>query len=476
MTRDTRKSGIAVLAYPQSGAASPVSLSLVFKCNESRAQATLCLQSSHAILQYDADNILPGTVSLGPAAIPLPQARLDALARDGNPQIRTLSLKLKKTCPVWAPSGPLTPCPGLANLARATAVHVVFDYNWLHRGQHASFTRLVERPEELSGFPVGRRYREQRYMQVDWRVFSITNEDAELPPVYAESSKRARHISSSPTPSPPSKRVCLPSEGSVHTSPTEKDSLATPSPRAPTTPVAFPPLAASLERASPPPLALHRAVEHALITLLPSVLESLIPRLLTSPSAPASPNSPASQLSTAPSPPALSALGVTLSEHVSRRMTAELETLYAHTLSHANFLRNAADDEFQMMLEEEKAALERVAEEKFGEFKEQCEGVGEDVEGCVRDGLRAERVGLEREKVSLERVRAELESEREELRRDKEELRRDKQDLRSEREDLRRERAVLRTERKAFERERRDSRCADSGNRAGIASISNDEL
>lgn len=219
MTLDIRKSGIPVLAYPDCDAA-PLSLSLMFRFNEVRATASLLLQSSlfvdghddkqTFVLQYDADNLKPGKSSLGPATIPLPQHRLNEVSREGNPQIRTLSLTLKKECPVWC--SPLTtlatPKPDheaafhqLANLAKATRLHILFDYNWLHRDHHVIFQRLVDHPEQLAGFPVWRHYSKQ-YRREDWSIFNTDNDNAttedeapvgEGPPVYAESSKRPRH-------------------------------------------------------------------------------------------------------------------------------------------------------------------------------------------------------------------------------------------------------------------------------------------
>ncbi len=222
MTYSVCKGGIPALVYPHYDATSPVSLSFIIKCNHRRAQITLCLQASlplqglddeqRVVMQYDAENIVPGAISLGPATIPLPQERLNALARAGNAQIRTLSVKLKSPCPVWhQSSAPLKPRPGcetqfehLASLARTTQIEIVFDYNWLHRDLHATFQRLIEHPDELAGFPVGQRYREQRLNLGDWTVFSYEAADAcadtvaahiagELPPVYVEASnKRSR--------------------------------------------------------------------------------------------------------------------------------------------------------------------------------------------------------------------------------------------------------------------------------------------
>lgn len=152
--------------------------------------------------------MVPGAVSFGPATIPLPQLRLETLARGGNPQIRTLSLRLQKLCPVWCPPSFVPAKEALdqhmIQLVKTTELEIVFDYNWLHRQHHALFHRLIEQPETLSGFPVDRRYRRLRYEQIDWAKLSEGTshaqesvypgvEDGDLPPDYAEASgKRAR--------------------------------------------------------------------------------------------------------------------------------------------------------------------------------------------------------------------------------------------------------------------------------------------
>lgn len=217
MTHNVRRGGIPVLAYTASDAASPVLLSLVFKCNESPAQATLSVQTTLPVygvddtqtitLQYDADNL--ASCSLGPATIPLPQLRLDEITRKGNPQIRTLSLNLKQACSVWhlPTSGPLAARAGfetlfdqLASLAKATKLHILFDYHWLHRETHAIFEHLVKHPEDLSAFPVDRNFA-KKYTCADWSIFSTpgdehsyaTSEDEDPLPSYVEAStKRVR--------------------------------------------------------------------------------------------------------------------------------------------------------------------------------------------------------------------------------------------------------------------------------------------
>ncbi|KAF9700849.1 hypothetical protein EKO04_000003 [Ascochyta lentis] len=530
MTHDIRKSGIPVLAYAPFDV-SPVSFSLIFRFNEGRATASLLLQSTlsidghdekHAfILQVDADNLKPGKNSIGPATIPLPQWRLAQVSRQGNPQIRTLSLTLKKVCPVWCSTfpGPLRPKPDheaaftrLANLAKATKLHILFDYNWLHRDHHNIFRSLVDRPEQLTGFPVSRHYSKQ-YRREDWSVFNAGNagEDAttedeapaeEAPPVYTKSSKRPRNVT--PTPSPPPKRVLLSPYPDTHTSPTEKDSVATPSPKPPfssaTTPNLRFPLLTALPSALPQPIAaspqhppsytnlddtsqkpasfaasspgkplshghtdIQRVIEQAAATILPSMLEtlipSLLPRLLTasSPSPTPSLQSMASRTSTSPPPPILSALGVSLGEHVTHRIEHELSSLYHHTVSYANHLRNAADAQFFDEREEERLAFERVAEVKFGEFKDVIEEYAEaEVERveCRLDELCdkvTEKVAkLEGEKADLEREREEYRKDKAELRLERECLRMDKQELRVDREDVRQQKRALQRERQVL--------------------------
>ena len=207
-----RKGGIPALAYSTSDAASVSSCSLIIRHSEPHMQATISLQFSVPIhgfdddqsftLLYDADNLVPGTNSLGPATVSLPQARLDEISRQGNPKPRALSLTLKKPCPVRCPpsSGSVAPKHGfdsrfrqLVDLARATEVHILFDYNWLHRDYHAQFQRLINRPERLTGFRAGNSHT-TLYRQADWTVFSPVEEAvSEAPPSYTNASnKRSR--------------------------------------------------------------------------------------------------------------------------------------------------------------------------------------------------------------------------------------------------------------------------------------------
>jgi len=479
MNHIIRKNGIPVLAYSKCDSASPISSSLVIRHNESAAQATLCLQCQTFIFQYDADNLVPGSTSLGPATVVLSQAQLNEVARHANPQMRTLSLTLKKECPLWYPlsTGNLPPQGSnastvpLGHLARARELYILFDYNWLHRDTHSTFDRLIQHPEDFTGFPVARHYKNQ-YRCADWSYFKFgdaaaTTEDEE-PPSYAEAStKRPRHVSreNSPTPSsPPRKRALLsPFPEYVPPSPTEEN---TPSPEPPSYVAASsskllhpPGTVPQNPKASSPPaqpqLDLH-ALEKALSTLLPSMLPSMLsailPHLLTATSpAPISQTSTsptssqcstASQISHPAPPPALSALGISLSDHIVRKIEGQLENIYAHTLRHANYLRHEAGEEFNDAREEERlmlriekddavSDLERVADKVVEECRDRVAEVEESV--LERVGWRADEVAdtaverLERLERRLERERGWLDWEKEVLRRERRQFEEERQ-------------------------------------------------
>lgn len=130
-----------------------------------------------------------------------------------------------------------------------------------------------------------------------------------------------------------------------------------------------------------------------------------------------------------------------------------MQSLYAHTLSHANHLRNEADAQFFEDREGERLAFERMAEEKYAEFQEQIENYSEvEVERTARrvDEL-GEKAGektatIDEERADVKREREELRLERAELRLEKEELRRDKQAFRADREEFRRLNRALQRE------------------------------
>ncbi|PSN68127.1 hypothetical protein BS50DRAFT_492624 [Corynespora cassiicola Philippines] len=444
MTKISPNRGFPILAYPKCDTSSPVSLSLIFKHDEALTQATLCLLSplfidAHEdrqtfILQYDAENIVPGSISLGPAVIPLPQDRLKVLAREGDSQIRTLSLTLRKVCPVWCmlPSRPLRPRSGceapfhqLAKLAQALELHVVFDYNRLHYDHLMAFQQLLKHPEQLSGFPVGQYYRQKQYTRMNWSVFGI--DDSDLPPAYTEPSGKRPRFSTSPTLSspPPKQARLLPGPEGTYTSPTDKDSTPTPSPK----------------------------LQHS---ITPSAKSP--PIAILSPGPPCSPAAP-------------TALSASLYKRLGNRIEGELGGIYAQTLSHANYLQKTAYMEFEEELEDSRLQfgidkqdavyeVQNQADQTLQALTEDCENLVEYVEEKANQKAyevvdrTSERLDELGQKVSLEREREELKRDKEELRKDKEELRKDKEELRKDKEELRRDKEGLRRDKKRLRRDR----------------------
>jgi hypothetical protein len=152
-------------------------------------------------------------------------------------------------------------------------------------------------------------------------------------------------------------------------SPTEKDSIAALGPQSPYSPTSLTPQ-------------LQQAVHDAVSQFVPSVLEAVLPTLLTIPSS-SSQSSPS--WSSKPSPQlALTTLGTILSEHVKRSLEQKLESICDDTLSHASYLRDIADTEFLeevaegridlvMAKEDCVTELDRVSTEKLDVFREECE-------------------------------------------------------------------------------------------------------
>lgn len=407
-----RKSGIPVLASPASDAAPQWSCSLAVKYLEARMQATISLQCSLPIhgfddeqtftLLYNADNLVPGNTSLKPSPPCLPQDGLHGIARQGNANFKTLSLTLKTPCPVWCPpsSGLIAPKDGsvatfgqFVDLARATEVHILLDWNWLHKDHHARFDRLVRYPEQLTGIPVDRSSA-TRYRLADWSVFSpVDDVTSEAPPPYATTSKKRprqgqfalirifftlslnQHaVTTSPTLRSSPKRALLSPAPFLLSSPTEKAttaSVSTPSPK--------PRLSSPASNAPDVQDSLKNVVEELLPQMLRAILPDMLPRLFAAPSPSPSPSRPRSTPKRRRIP--MSSLGNFLSAHATAQLEAQLEGLYAETLDHATEMHSAADVEFHEILEEQKldvamikedsiVELNKVFDDRLAEFKE----------------------------------------------------------------------------------------------------------
>lgn len=204
------KQGIPVLACltPE-----PLSLSCSMRVfyNQSCKQVTIALRTSLLlqgavgdqtfIAQYGADNLQPGTTALDSATIHLRDERRSAIARNADPQITTLSLSVRQPCPLWCPrlealapraeSSSVNAFNELIALAKATTVHIVFDYKWLHKDTQAAFQRLVKGKERLSGYPLEKHYAKP-LRQKDWTVFGPIDAGVILPTGAEPSNKRPR--------------------------------------------------------------------------------------------------------------------------------------------------------------------------------------------------------------------------------------------------------------------------------------------
>jgi hypothetical protein len=220
MTSNVGRHGFPVLAYTKTDAASPVDAVLVLRSNKTRMQATLCLSvalqdSENAptiVFQYDADNLVTGTLYLQPAVTGLPQSRLARITLSSAPQLQILSLRLQHGCPLWGShSGSITPKDGddvtsrqLANLAKTTELYILFASQRLHKALHPILQHVVAHPDQFSAFPVARYYEDIGLARLDASIFDTvpgshediasdaTIEDEEPPPYEARTLKRPR--------------------------------------------------------------------------------------------------------------------------------------------------------------------------------------------------------------------------------------------------------------------------------------------
>ncbi|KAJ4300814.1 hypothetical protein N0V90_002902 [Kalmusia sp. IMI 367209] len=404
-----RKGGIPALAYSTPNAASPLSCLLAVVHSEAYTQATISLRFSiHIVgfddeqsftLLYDANNLIPGSGSLGPAIVQS-QAHHDEIARQGIPDVKTLSLALKRTCPIHCPpsASSIAPRHGshpsfrqLADLARATEVHILFDYSWLHRKHHARFQRIIEHPERFTGIWEGH-YDAKSYRKADWTIFSPV-EDAvfEDPPSYADvAKKRHRRARNNSTPEPPSpKRVLLsPSHESTPSSTEKATTIAsTPSPKLLPSTVASPP-------------DFQAAITNAVETLLPGVLQTMLPDMLSRLFA-VSPSSSFSSPPLAPHPNGLSSTRNLLSARLNAIAKTQLQILQDEALARVAI----ADAEFEDVLEDHRldlvmakdegiTELNRAFDDRLEEFKETTTEIAAEVAEEVGDkvGLHAEEV------------------------------------------------------------------------------------
>lgn len=185
MTQKVRKDGFPVLAYSSLDDSAPM-LSLLFRIKSPR-RATLSLKSAYHgsghddaltfILQINPGDLVsePGQNFLTPANLSLTQERLNAVQRQGNPNIRTLCLTLRQWCSIWYPkSMTTTPLRGvhprldeLVSLAKASKLHLLFDMNWLGSEKKNVFEEFIHCPDRFTACPVEEHYSKE-YEPLDW--------------------------------------------------------------------------------------------------------------------------------------------------------------------------------------------------------------------------------------------------------------------------------------------------------------------
>ena len=198
------------LAYPASNLpdAEPVSpclCSLVFRCDDVKLATLLLVATistalgteSQFVLQYDADELIPYAVKLSTGNGHLTQLQLDEILPvkgkgRKRPDIKILDLSTKGASPLWCPaSNPsFSPKPGcepafqaFVDLAKATTVHVVFDYSHVRQQYRGMFKAFSKASRGLVGYPVEALLVEGGLRKAGWEVFAPT-EVAEAPPAY----------------------------------------------------------------------------------------------------------------------------------------------------------------------------------------------------------------------------------------------------------------------------------------------------
>ncbi|KAF2444152.1 hypothetical protein P171DRAFT_485615 [Karstenula rhodostoma CBS 690.94] len=392
---------------------------LVVRVDELRQQATAELQFTRKFaafdgerrlsLVYDADNLASAT--LDHANAPPPPHLVEQIARHNGRDLRLLSLAAVKPCTVrWARQlGDIDHTRDerfepLADLARATTLHVLFDYAWLNPAKSAQFLSLVDASKQLVGFPVDKGL----FTEADWAVFLPADASLEAPPTYRDASlKRSRQSRTSSPQAPAPKRLLL--DAAVDPgSPTEKatTTTASPSPR--------------LLPSSPPPTGcydIYAAIEATIAKLLPEALNAVLPDMLTrllavptqSPAKEAAsppptyapqPPPPHPSANTPPSPPPphpLAPLHALLAAHLKTHADALAAEMTSETHAHVLYLRDVTDVEMQEQLEEQRVEFAVLREDALMEVHRLCDAKLEELR--ERADALVEVVGEEVEKV-----------------------------------------------------------------------------
>ncbi|USP74906.1 hypothetical protein yc1106_02180 [Curvularia clavata] len=278
--------GFKALAYPAPNVLDPVSpcqCSLIFRCDDASKQATVLLvlriPTTHDIqlfvLQYDADKLLSGTVSLTSGNSYIPRPQLDELLRNKDNKhwdVKTLALSVDDSCPLWCPDarsfGPKPGCESafrqFVELTKASTIHIVFDYKHVRKERQGMFKAFSKAARGLVGYPVDGSLAKQGLRRASWEVF-YPIDTIEAPPAYDSCPSL-----SSPSHSP--KRFAPQSPAKSHTSETT----------VPLSPAAAEALAKDFIYASPGIDYQTEAINAAVSKQLPAYLEKALPGVVQS--------------------------------------------------------------------------------------------------------------------------------------------------------------------------------------------------
>lgn len=204
---------LKALAYPapNPSVAEPVSpclCSLVFLCDGGKLATLLLVVSmptahsttdSSFVLQYDGDNLIPNNIKLRSSRGCLRREELQDVSSVAG-DVKTLMLSTKQSCSVWCPAttpefhpkqGSELALQRLVDLARATSVHIVFDFSQLHPPYKSTLKAFSKAARGLAGFPVEALLSKQGLRKASGEVFAPT-EIAGAPPAYDAARTRKR--------------------------------------------------------------------------------------------------------------------------------------------------------------------------------------------------------------------------------------------------------------------------------------------
>ncbi|KAF3051387.1 hypothetical protein E8E11_011029 [Didymella keratinophila] len=303
------------------------------------------------VVQYDADDLRNRSpAALDSAPVLVPNDRLDDFIRNSEFETTTLTLNLKQPAPIWCPlnqvmvpqpiSTSVTAFAELVELAKATVVHLVFDYKWLTGTQQAAIQRLTKGKVSLEGLSLNK-YFIKNWELKDWTHFAPATAPA-LPP--EASNKRTRPVSGLGSTSPPAKRAILddpnaPSPTEVASSPPE---------------YVKPDSEADFQT---------QAIRHVVVRELPAVVAAVLPAILPAIFAAPDPhmNSFDSDASTFPKMQLTSA-GAVFVPHLLAHLQPQIQDMLNRALSHTRTQRENAELAFEEDVDEKKLELHEITE------------------------------------------------------------------------------------------------------------------